>query len=69
MRMWWIEPVARMGKLKNAHKISVRELEERDHFGDNIKMYFKINMTQGWDWIHLTRDRDKWWSLNTVMNL
>jgi hypothetical protein len=36
----------------------------------NIKLDLKEISWEGWDWIALAQDRDKWWALvNVVMNL
>jgi len=37
---------------------------------DNIRMDLKQVEWESVDWIHLPRDRDKWWALvNTVIHL
>jgi hypothetical protein len=45
-----------MGKKRNAGKVSVACLKERQHrWEENIKMY---HWEKGLDWIHLAQDRD-----------
>jgi hypothetical protein len=68
--------VARMGEVKSAYEIVAkpegkRPLERpRRRWEDNIRMDFRETGREGVDWIHLTKDRDQWWTVvNTVMNI
>jgi hypothetical protein len=66
-----------MGKVRNAYNILVGKPERRSPLGtprrgweDNIKMDLKEIGFGDVDWIHLSRDKDRWRALvNTVMNL
>jgi hypothetical protein len=63
--------------MRNAYKILIgkpegkRPLGRRMHrWEDNIKMDLRETRLECVDWIHLAKDRDRWWALvNTVMNL
>jgi hypothetical protein len=76
-RMRWAGHVARKGEVGGAYKILVGKPEGRRPLGrprrrweDNIKMDIREIVFGDVDWIHLARDRDRWWALvNTVMNL
>jgi hypothetical protein len=76
-RMRWAGHVARMGKTRNAYRISVGKPEGKGPLGrprrrwvDNIKMDLRETGWDGVDWIDLAQDRDQWRALvNTVMNL
>jgi hypothetical protein len=66
-----------MGEVKGAYNILVGRPEGRRPLGrprrrwkDNIKMDLREIGFWDVDWIHLSRDRDRWRALvNTVMNL
>jgi hypothetical protein len=66
-----------MGETRNAYRILVgkpegkRPLERpRRRWVDNVKMDLGEIGRDGWDWIELAQDRDRWRALvNTVMNL
>jgi hypothetical protein len=76
-RMRWAGHVGRMGEARGAYNILVGRLEGRRPLGrprrrweDNIKMDLRAIGFGDVDWIHLARDRDRWWAVvNTVMNL
>jgi hypothetical protein len=76
-RMRWVGNVAQMGEMRNRYNILVGKPEgkrtlvrPRHRWEDNIRMDFKEIGWEGVYWIHLTQDRDQWWTVvNTVMNL
>ena len=69
--------MARMGYRTGTYRAQIGRPEEKRPFGtprrswkDNIKKDIQEVRWRGVDWIHLARDRDRWWALvNTVMNL
>jgi hypothetical protein len=75
--MRWAGHVARMGEMRNAHRILVGKPEVKRPLGrprckwvDNIKMDLGEIGWDGRDWIEVAQDRDQWRALvNTVMNL
>jgi hypothetical protein len=66
-----------MRQKRYAHRELVRKLKGERALGrsrrgceDSIKTNLKEIGTKEVDWIHLTRDEDRWWTLlNAVMNL
>jgi hypothetical protein len=66
-----------MGEVRGAYNILVGGPEGRSPLGrprrrweDNKRMYLREIGFGDVDWIHWTRDRDRWLALvNTVMNL
>jgi hypothetical protein len=76
-RMRWMAHVARMEAMRNTCEMLVGKLGGKRSLGrhrvwweDDIKMYLMEIDLEGVDWIHLTQDRDRQWTLlNTVMNL
>jgi hypothetical protein len=60
-----------MGTKMNAYRVLVRKPgRPRRRWVDNIKMDLREIGWCGMDWIHMTQDRDQWWTLvNTIMNL
>jgi len=76
-RMRWAGHVARMGARRGVFKVLVGKPEGKRPLGrprrrweDNIKMDLQEVGCEGWDWIELAQDRDKWRALvNAVMNL
>jgi len=76
-RMSWAGNVARMGEMKNAHKILVRKPEGKRPLGrprrrweDNIRMDRREVVWDGVDWVHLAQDREQWRDLvSTIMSL
>jgi hypothetical protein len=36
---------------------------------DNIRMALREMRWEGVDWMHVAKDKDQWWAVNTVMNL
>jgi len=76
-KMRWVEHVARMGEIRNAYNILVGKTEEKRQLG-RTRLRWEDNIVEdlreiGWedvDRMHLTQDRDQWWSVkNTVMKL
>jgi hypothetical protein len=75
--MRWAGHVAFMGTMRNAYKFFVGKPEGKRQLGKprrRWEVYVKMNVRdrglEGVDWIHLDKDRDRWWALvNTVMNL
>jgi hypothetical protein len=75
--MRWAGHVACMGEMRNAYKILLGKPEGQRPLGkprrrweDNIKMDRREIGFGCADWVHLTRDRDRWRALvSTVMNL
>jgi hypothetical protein len=65
-----------MGETRNAYRILVGKQEGKRPLGrprrrwvDNIKMKLREIGWDGWDWIVLAQDRDRWRALvNTVIN-
>jgi hypothetical protein len=76
-RMSWAGNVARMGEMKNAHKILGRKPEGKRPLGrprrrweDNIRMDRREVVWDGVDWVHLAQDREQWRDLvSTIMSL
>jgi len=76
-RMRWAGHMARMGEGRGVHRVLVGKPEEKRPLGrprrrweDNIKMDLQEVGGSCEDWMQLTQDRDRWWSLvGTVMNL
>jgi hypothetical protein len=76
-RMRWSWHVAHMREMRNSYKISVRKPEgkrplkrPRHKCKDNIRLNCREIEWECMDWIHLTQDRDQWWSVvNMVMNV
>jgi len=66
-----------MGARRGVFKVLVGKPEGKRPLGrprrrweDNIKMDLQEVGCEGWDWIELAQDRDKWRALvNAVMNL
>jgi hypothetical protein len=75
--MRWAGHVTNTREKVNAYRVLVGKPEgnrslrkPRRRWEDNIKMYLRVIGWGGMDWIHLSRDRDRWRALvNTVMNL
>jgi hypothetical protein len=72
--MRWVGHIARIRKIKNAHKILVGKtlMEEttRCRWEDNIRIDLREIRCEGVDWPHLAQDINQWRVLvNTVMNL
>jgi hypothetical protein len=72
-RMGWVGNVARMGDMRNVHKILVGKSEGKRPLGrprcsweDNIRMNLREIWWQGVDWVHLAQDIV---AVNTVMKL
>jgi hypothetical protein len=68
--MKWAGNIARMGEMRNAHKILVTKHEGRKPLGrpehrwkNNIKMDFKEVGCESVDWIHVVQNRVKWWTV------
>jgi hypothetical protein len=65
------------GELGNTYKILIGRPEEKRSLGrakrrweDHIKMDLKEKGLEGVDWIHLAKDRKRWWAfIVMVMNL
>jgi len=76
-RMMWPGHVAHMGERRDVYRFLVgkpegkRPLGRPRHRGEgNIKIVLQEVGCGGMDWIKLTRDRDRWWALlSVVMNL
>jgi len=75
--MRWAGQVASMGEEKGVYRILLgkpkgrRPLERpRLRWVDNIRMDLQVVGFGYMDWIGLTQDRDRWWTLvSAVMNL
>jgi hypothetical protein len=69
--------MARMTEGRSVYRVLVRNLEgkrqlarPRSRWQDRIKMDLREIGWGGVEWIHLARDRGRWWAvLNAVMNL
>jgi hypothetical protein len=66
-RTRWVGQVARMGEMRNVHRILVCKLEWRRPLGrptckreDDIKMNLREIGWEGVNWIHLFQDRGQW---------
>jgi hypothetical protein len=76
-RMRWAEHVARMGEERKVYTILVGKPEgkrppgrPRRRWEDGIRMDRRETGLGGVDWIRLSQDRDRWWSVvSAVMNL
>ena len=76
-RMRWAGHVAHMGEVRGAYGVLVGKPEGRRPMGrprcrwvDNIRMDLQEVGCGYMDWIGLTQDRDRWWTLvSAVMNL
>jgi len=66
-----------MGKIRNAYNILVGKHlgkitlgKPRHRWEDNLRMDLRDGGWESVEWIHLTQDRDKWWTFrSTVMNI
>jgi len=75
--MSWAGPVARMGEERRVYRVLVGKLEgrrplerPRRRWVNNIRMDLQEVGCGYLDWIGLTQDRDRWWTLvSAVMNL
>jgi len=75
-RMRWAGPVARMGEMRCANRVSVGKPEgtrplgrPRRRWEDKIRMDLQEVGCGGMDWFVLAQDRDRWRPLvNVVMN-
>jgi len=76
-RMRWTGHVARMGEEIGVDRVLVGKPEGRRPLGrprrrwvDNIRMHLQAMRCGYRDWIGMTQDRDRWWTLvSAVMNL
>ena len=76
-RMRWAGHMARMGEGGGVYRVLVGKLEGRRPLGrprrrwvDNIRMDLQEMGCGYMDWIGLAQDRDRWWTLvSVVMNL
>jgi hypothetical protein len=76
-RMRWAGHVARMGEGRDAYRVLVGIPEGRRPLGrprrrweDNIKLNIQEVEWDGFDWIDMAQDRDRWLALvNVLINL
>jgi hypothetical protein len=76
-RIRWTGHVARMGDRRGTYGVLVVKSEgkrplrrSRHGWENNIKIDVQEVGCEGMDWIDLSKDRDRWWSLvNVIMNL
>jgi hypothetical protein len=76
-RMKWSRSVACMEKKWHAYSVLVGKPQENEPLGrsrhrweDNIQMCLREIRWGALDWIHLSWDRNQWWTfMNMVMNL
>ena len=71
-----IASIVRMGERRGVYRVLVGKPEGKRPLGrprrmweDNIKMDLQEVGCGGMDWIELAQDRDRWRTLNVVMNL
>jgi hypothetical protein len=72
-----MEYTAHMTQKRNGHREMERKLKGERPLGrsrrgceDSIKMNLKEIGKKDVDWVHLTRDKHRWWAIsNVVMNL
>jgi hypothetical protein len=75
--MRWVEHVARMGEGRNVYRVLVGKREGKGPLGrprhrweDGLKLDLGKIGWEGVEWIHLARDRNRWWAVvNAVVNL